>query len=161
MCGLAGIARLNPRGVSLATLGSMAAAIRHRGPDGYGFYCSPRVGLAHVRLSIVDLAQGAQPMANEDSSVFVAYNGEIYNHRELGRELTQRGHRFRTQCDTEVLVHGWEEWGPGMLDRLNGQFAFAIHDRRSDLVFLARDRFGVRPLFYSEQGDSLIFGCIQ
>jgi asparagine synthase (glutamine-hydrolysing) len=158
MCGFAGIARRHPRGVSLETLGSMAASIRHRGPDGYGFYCGQRVGLAHVRLSIVDLAQGAQPMSNEDGTVFVAYNGEIYNHRELARELSHLGHRFRTQCDTEVLVHGWEQWGPALLDRLNGQFAFALYDRREELVFLARDRFGVRPLFYTEQGDSLIFG---
>jgi asparagine synthase (glutamine-hydrolysing) len=111
VCGIAGIARQEPRGVDLSTLGRMAAAIRHRGPDGYGFLTGPRVGFAHVRLSIVDLAGGAQPLASEDGRVVVTYNGEAYNYRELTEELKARGHRFRTASDTEVLVHGWEEWG--------------------------------------------------
>jgi asparagine synthase (glutamine-hydrolysing) len=158
MCGIAGIARHEPRGVDLATLGRMAAAIRHRGPDGYGFSTGPHVGLAHVRLSIVDLAGGAQPLTNEDGRVVVTYNGEIYNHRELRDELVALGHRFRTTCDTEVLVHGWEAWGPALFDRLNGQFAFALHDRASNEVILVRDRFGVRPLFFSQQRGDLVFG---
>lgn len=158
MCGIAGIARLEPRGVDLGTLGRMAAAIRHRGPDGYGFATGPHVGLAHVRLSIVDLAGGAQPLTNEDGRIVVTYNGEIYNHRELREELVALGHRFRTTCDTEVLVHGWEAWGPALFDRLNGQFAFALHDRGSNEVILVRDRFGVRPLFFSAQRGDLVFG---
>jgi len=158
VCGIAGIARRDPRGVEVDTLARMAAAIRHRGPDGYGFYTSPRVGFAHVRLSIIDLAGGAQPLTNEDGQVVVTFNGEIYNYRELMRELEALGHAFRTVCDTEVLVHGWEEWGPALLDRLIGQFAFAIHDRRTESVFLARDRFGVRPLFYALRHESLYFG---
>lgn len=157
MCGIAGIARREPRGVEVATLGRMAAAIRHRGPDGYGFLTGPQVGFAHVRLSIVDLAGGAQPLASEEGRVVVTYNGEVYNYRELTEELRARGHRFHTASDTEVLVHGWEEWGTRMFDRLNGQFAFALHDRRSGEVILARDRFGVRPLFYAIAGGDLVF----
>lgn len=159
MCGFAGIARREARGVAPATLRRMAAVLHHRGPDGYGLFTGRRVGLAHTRLSIIDLAGGAQPLANEDGSVVVVYNGEVYNYLELQRELEALGHRFRTHCDTEVLVHGWEEWGAAMLDRLNGQFAFALYDRRREQIFLARDRFGVRPLFYALTGaGDLVFG---
>lgn len=158
MCGIAGIARRRPSGVATGTLGRMAAAIRHRGPDGYGFFSGSRVGLAHVRLSIVDLAGGAQPMATDDQRIIVVYNGEIYNHIELRRELTSRGHEFRTRSDTEVLLHGYEEWGTHLLSRLNGQFAFALYDRRTETIFLARDRFGVRPLFYAQQDGAIYFG---
>jgi asparagine synthase (glutamine-hydrolysing) len=158
MCGIAGIARHSITGVSVKTLGRMAAAIQHRGPDGYGFYAGARVGLAHVRLSIVDVAGGAQPMTNEDGQVIVTFNGEIYNHLELRRELEQHGHIFRTRCDTEVLVHGYEQWGTKLLPRLNGQFAFAIYDRARQTVLIARDRFGVRPLFYAQQNGDLYFG---
>ena len=98
----------------------MAAAIRHRGPDGFGFFAGARCGLAHTRLSIIDIAGGAQPLANEDGQVLVVYNGEVYNYRELRRDLESHGHRFRTHCDTEVLVHGYEQWGEAMLHRLNG-----------------------------------------
>ena len=157
MCGIAGIARGEASGVDPATLLRMAASIRHRGPDGHGFVAGPRAGLAHVRLSVVDLAHGAQPMGNEDGSVLVSYNGEIFNHPQLRDELTARGHRFRTRCDTEVLVHAYEEWGTGMLARLNGQFAFAILDRRDGSILLARDRFGVRPLFYAVRNQALYF----
>ncbi|HYC51307.1 MAG TPA: asparagine synthase (glutamine-hydrolyzing) [Gemmatimonadaceae bacterium] len=157
MCGIAGIARSTPSGVTVETLGRMAAALQHRGPDGYGFYTGSYVGFAHNRLSIVDVAGGGQPLANEDGQVVVTYNGEIYNHPELRRELEARGHVFRTRSDTEVLVHAYEEWGAAMLHRLNGQFAFAIHDAARRTVFLARDRFGVRPLFYAQSGRALYF----
>ena len=157
MCGIAGIVRAEPRGVELATLGRMAAAIRHRGPDGYGFYSAARVGLAHVRLSIIDLAGGAQPMEEPGGPVLV-YNGEVYNYRELRAELQALGHAFHTTSDTEVLLRAWQAWGPGMLDRLNGQFAFALWDRTEETLFLARDRFGVRPLYYAEVGGDLVFG---
>jgi asparagine synthase (glutamine-hydrolysing) len=136
----------------------MAAAIKHRGPDGYGFYSSPHVGFAHVRLSTLDLTGGMQPLANEDGRVIVTYDGEIYNHRELRHQLEQRGHYFRSRCDTEILVHAYEEWGTEMLSRLNGDFAFAIHDRKRDVVVLACDRFGARPLFYAQQNGDLYFG---
>src|SRR5690606_22915075 len=157
MCGIAGIARREPSGVEPRTLLRMAAAIEHRGPDGYGYYAGSRVGLAHVRLSIIDLAMGAQPLANEDGSVLATFNGEVYNYIELRRELISLGHVFRTHCDTEVLVHGYEQWGVGMIERLNGQFAFAIYDRRNESLLLVRDRFGVRPLFYALRGGNLYF----
>ena len=157
MCGIAGIANRRERSVPLDVLARMAAALRHRGPDGYGFYVESGVGFAHVRLSVVDLDRGQQPLANEDGRVVVTYNGEIYNHPELRRDLEACGHVFRTRSDTEVLVHAYEQWGPRMLERLNGQFAFAIHDARDDTVFLARDRFGVRPLVYTQQQGQLLF----
>src|SRR5688572_29594549 len=157
MCGIAGIARLHPNVVAVEPLARMAAAIRHRGPDGYGFYAGSHVGFAHLRLSIVDVSGGAQPLTNEDGQIVVTYNGEVYNHPELRRELEARGHQFRTRSETEVLVHAYEEWGAQMLQRLNGQFAFAIHDARRKTVFLARDRFGVRPLFYAQHDRNLYF----
>src|SRR5216117_3580438 len=158
MCGLAGVARQRPRGVSAELLERMAAAIRHRGPDGFGLHADDRIGLAHVRLSVIDVAGGAQPMTNEDGDVRVVYNGEIYNYLELRHELEVRGHVFRTRSDTEVLVHGYEQWGEGLLERLNGQFAFVLHDRRTASLFLARDRFGILPLYYGERGGDLYFG---
>lgn len=157
MCGIAGVARREAGGVEAATLLRMAAALCHRGPDGYGLFLGPRAGMAHVRLSIIDLECGAQPLTNEDGRVVITYNGEVFNYVELRRELEATGHAFRTQSDTEVLVHAYEEWGPGMLDRLNGQFAFAIYDGRDGSVFLARDRFGVRPLFYAVVRGDLWF----
>ena len=157
MCGIAGMARRNPGNIDPVMLSRMVAAVRHRGPDGWGVFTSPRVGLAHARLSIIDLNTGAQPLSNEDGTVWVTFNGEIFNYRELRPELERLGHRFRTQTDTEVLVHGWEEWGEGMLQRFNGQFAFAIYDARDESLFLARDRMGVRPLFYTLRGGDLFF----
>jgi asparagine synthase (glutamine-hydrolysing) len=158
MCGIAGIARRRPTGVSAELLERMAGAIRHRGPDGFGLHADERVGLTNVRLSVIDLARGAQPMTNEDGSVFVVYNGEIFNHLALRGELEARGHLFRTRSDTEVLVHAYEQWGERMLERLNGQFAFAIYDRRAGSLFLARDRFGILPLYYTARDGDLYFG---
>ena len=158
MCGIAGIVRRLPSGVSVESLGRMAASIQHRGPDGYGFFVGQRVGFAHVRLSIVDIDGGAQPLTNEDGQIIVNYNGEIYNHPELRRELEGKGHIFRTLCDTEILAHGYEEWGVNLLGKLNGQFAFAIYDRNRETVFVARDRFGVRPLFYAQSRGDFYFG---
>src|SRR3954468_953188 len=158
MCGIAGIARHSNAGVTVTSLGKMAASIKHRGPDGYGFFVGQTVGLAHVRLSIIDIAGGAQPLTNEDGQIVVTYNGEVYNHLELRLELEERGHVFRTRTDTEVLVHAYEEWGVDLLHRLNGQFAFAIYDRNRETVFIARDRFGVRPLFYAQRSGDLYFG---
>lgn len=158
MCGIAGIARHNPTGVPVHTLGKMAAAIRHRGPDGYGFFSGWKVGLAHVRLSVVDVGGGGQPLTNEDGQIVLTSACEVFNHPELRHELEERGHVFRTRSPAEVLVHGYEEWGPGLLQRLDGQFAFAIYDRNDETVFLARDRFGVRPLFYAQRNGDLYFG---
>src|SRR5437762_2308668 len=157
MCGVAGIARRRPVGVAAELLERMASAIRHRGPDGFGLHVDDRVGLTNARLSVIDLARGVQPMTNEDGSVFIVYNGEIFNHLALRGELEARGHLFRTRSDTEVLVHAYEQWGERMLERLNGQFAFAIYDRRAGSVFLARDRFGILPLYYAERDGDLYF----
>jgi len=158
MCGFAGIARRDANGVAPTVLQRMAAALRHRGPDGLGAQADARVGLAHARLSIIDLAGGAQPMANGDGTLVVVYNGETFNFPDLKDELAARGYTFRTRSDTEVLLHAYAEWGEGMLDRLNGQFAFVIYDRRDGSLFLARDRFGILPLYYAERGGDLYFG---
>ncbi len=150
MCGIAGI--LGPEGADVsAALERLTAGLSHRGPDGTGcrYFRGRSAGLGHRRLSIVDVATGAQPMSNEDGSVWISYNGEIYNHREVRRELETRGHRFRTAADTEVVVHGWEEWGAGVFERLNGIYALALFDSREgggNLV-LARDPVGVKPLY--------------
>src|SRR4051812_11755965 len=158
MCGIAGIARREATGVSVDALGRMAAAIRHRGPDGYGFYCGRRAGLAHVSLRSADANEGGQPLTNEDGQIVVTSSSEVFNHPELRHELESRGHTFRTKSHAEVLVHGYEEWGADLLQRLDGQFAFAIYDRNRETLFLARDRFGVRPLFYAQRNGDLYFG---
>lgn len=136
----------------------MAAAIKHRGPDGYGFYAGARVGLAHVRLNTLDSDRGVQPLTNEDGQIVVTANCEIFNHPELRKELEDRGHIFRTRCHAEVLVHGYEEWGAGVLSKLDGQFAIAIYDRNKETVLVARDRFGIRPLFYAQRSGDFYFG---
>jgi asparagine synthase (glutamine-hydrolysing) len=158
MCGLAG--RFHP--VALppdpAWPARVDALLAHRGPDGRGHYADGRCELVHRRLALLDLSpSGAQPMPNEDGSILVVFNGEIYNHRELRAELESRGHRFRGSSDTEVLVHLYEEQGAAMASRLRGMFAFAIFDRRRNRVLLARDRFGIKPLFYAVQHGQWIF----
>ena len=135
----------------------MAGELRHRGPDGTGLYLDGRFGMANTRLAIIDVAGGDQPLPNEDGRYWVMQNGEIYNYVELRRELEDRGHRFETTCDTEVLVHAYEEWGVECVQRLNGEFAFAVWDRDEHQLFLARDRFGIRPLFVAEFGGDFIF----
>jgi asparagine synthase (glutamine-hydrolysing) len=136
----------------------MAAALRHRGPDGSGVEADDRIGLVHTRLSVLDQVNGVQPMATEDGRLAIVYNGEIFNFQELRRQLEARGHRFQTRSDTEVVLHGWDAWGPALLPKLNGQFAFAIADRTTGSLVLARDRFGILPLFYAEQDGDLWFG---
>ena len=135
----------------------MISILHHRGPDGAGFYTDRRAGLAHARLSIIDLEGGGQPMHNEDRTVWITFNGEIFNYRELRDELERRGHRFASKSDTEVIIHLYEEHGTGCLEFLNGQFAFALWDRKKEYLFLARDRVGIRPLFYTVAGGALIF----
>lgn len=157
MCGIAGVASVAGPPPSADLLGRMAGALRHRGPDGYGFYFGTRVALGHVRLAIIDLACGDQPMVTEDGALAITYNGEIYNWLELRDELASLGQRFRTRSDTEVLLEAWRAWGSAALDRLNGQFAFAIYDTRTGTVSLARDRFGVRPLYYAELPAGFVF----
>ena len=128
----------------------------HRGPDGEGYHFEDGVGLAHRRLSIIDIDGGHQPLFNEDGSVAVTYNGEIYNFRRLQQELQARGHRFQTRCDTEVIVHGWEEWSESCVDRFNGMFAFGVWDRNTESLFLARDRIGIKPLYYAITEDRFL-----
>ena len=154
MCGIAGIFDLEgKRGVDSDLLKRMTGSLAHRGPDGDGFHREPGVGLGHRRLAIIDLEGGKQPLYNEDESVAVSYNGEIYNFKPLQEELEAKGHRFRTRCDTEVIVHAWEEWGEDCVKRFNGMFAFAIWDRNQDCLFLARDRIGIKPLYYGLTED--------
>jgi asparagine synthase (glutamine-hydrolysing) len=167
MCGIAGIFyREGRRPVDLAVLRRMGDAIAHRGPDAEGFWTGAEsgveagvgVGLAHRRLSIIDLAGGRQPMGNEDDSLQVVFNGEIYNYRELRRELEGRGHRFQSESDTEILVHLYEEQGEGLVDRLRGMFAFALWDVRKQSLLLARDRVGIKPLYVYRDGEKVLFG---
>jgi asparagine synthase (glutamine-hydrolysing) len=157
MCGIAGILATSGPPPTMGALASMAAALAHRGPDGLGVYRDARAGLAHARLAIVDLAGGAQPLSNEDGTLWITYSGEVYDHVELRAELEARGHRFRTASDTEVVVHAWEEWGERALERFDGQFAFAIWDARRGELVLCRDRLGVRPLHYAERGGRVLF----
>lgn len=158
MCGIAGQwgGRASARARSLQTNRALAM-LRHRGPDQFGIYADPRAALGSARLSIVDLGHGRQPIANEDESLWIVCNGEIFNHVELRPQLEARGHRFRTGSDTEVVLHLFEDSGPDGLGVLNGQFALAIWNRREGSLFLARDRLGVRPLFLWNPGDRLIF----
>ncbi|MFU1981674.1 asparagine synthase (glutamine-hydrolyzing) [Bordetella hinzii] len=157
MCGIAGIAGLRP---SAEQLKNMADAMIHRGPDDEGFFIGEQAGLAFRRLSIVDLAGGHQPMSDAEQSVWVVFNGEIYNHMELRRALIDAGHRFRTDhSDTEVFVHGWKAWGTELFSKLNGMFAVAIWDVRARKLVLARDRYGIKPLHYAiAPSGALVFG---
>src|SRR5690606_31049621 len=137
MCGISGIVDLRGRRpIGEALLREMNGTLVHRGPDGEGFHFEPGVGFGHRRLSIIDLEGGKQPLFNEDETVVVTYNGEIYSFRDIERERVALGHTVRTRCDTEVIVHAWEEWGPACLDRFNGMFAFAVWDRNTETLFL-------------------------
>jgi len=133
------------------------AMLEHRGPDANGMHVEPAIALAHTRLSVIDLSGGAQPMTNEDGSLWIAFNGEIFNYVELRDELTRRGHHFASLSDTEVILHLFEEFGADAVSKLNGQWAFAIWDRNERTLFLSRDRVGVRPLFYTQAGGEFIF----
>ena len=159
MCGIAGIIDLeaSDRTIDRDALVRMASALRHRGPDEFGIYRSRGAGLAHARLSIVDLSTGQQPLANEDQRWWIVFNGEIYNHIELRQELLSLGHRFRTQSDTEVIVHAYEAWGDEAFARMNGQWAIALWDEQSRTLVLSRDRVGVRPLYWSVHEGRLLF----
>ena len=157
MCGICGVFDVTGAPVEQSLIQRMTMLIRHRGPDGAGSFVSGRVGLGHRRLSIIDLAGGAQPLANEDGTLQVVFNGEIYNYIELRDELIQKGHRFQTHSDTEVIVHGYEEWGDNCLQRFNGIFAFALWDGRRERLFLCRDHLGVKPLYYLTKGQFFAF----
>jgi len=158
MCGIAGIVAFDPRDrVDERRLTAMSDVMRHRGPDGDGLYIDGPVGLAHRRLSIVDVSGGQQPMSNEDASVWVVFNGEIYNHTELRPGLEQRGHHYRTRSDTETILHLYEEKGDRVVEDLHGMFAFAVWDRPRRRLLLARDRLGIKPLYYTVTGNELLF----
>ena len=154
MCGIAGF--ISPAQADAAALVPMLARIAHRGPDGQGTFVEGPAALGHCRLAIIDLQGGAQPLYSEDKNFVVVFNGEIYNYRELTAELTALGHTFATRTDTEVLLHGWEQWGRELLPRLRGMFAFALWDRRAQVLFCARDMFGIKPLYYCRCADGTL-----
>jgi asparagine synthase (glutamine-hydrolysing) len=158
MCGIAGIVRFDPREVvEEARVKRMRDVVRHRGPDGEGLWMEGPVGLGHRRLSIVDVAGGHQPMSNEDGGIWITYNGEIYNHAALRRGLEAKGHRYQTRSDTETIVHLYEEEGDACVEQLQGMFAFALWDRKRERLLLARDRLGIKPLYYAVNDRELLF----
>ncbi len=159
MCGIAGIFNVRGEPASGALVQAMTDLLAHRGPDGEGQYVSGPIGLGHRRLAIIDLSpDGRQPMLNETGNVVVTYNGEIYNFQELRRDLEAHGHRFRSRTDSEVIVHAYEEWGESCVERFNGMFAFGLWDGERRRLFLARDRFGIKPLYYYWDGRHFAFG---
>lgn len=159
MCGIAGVLDRSGAPVPVELLRRMSDAIAHRGPDGEGQYVDGAVGLANRRLAIIDpRPEGDQPMANESGDLVITYNGEVYNFRELRAELERHGHRFRTSTDTEVVLAAYAEWGPDCMDRFNGMFALAIWDARRRELLLARDRYGIKPLYYCDLGGAVVFG---
>ncbi len=158
MCGIAGIINFDAPEDMMGLLRGMIGLMRHRGPDASGVYLNGPAGLAHARLSIIDLAGGDQPIHNEDRTIWIVFNGEIFNHPELRADLISKGRRFYTRSDTEVLIHLYEERGVDMFEELNGQFAFALWDGKRRTLLLARDRMGIRPLFYHQENGRLVFG---
>ena len=157
MCGIAGYFDISNK-ASKTVLNRMLTRINHRGPDECGIYLDDNIGFGSVRLSIIDIAGGHQPMPNEDLTLWIVFNGEIFNYVELRKELEEKGHRFRTQSDTEVIVHLYEEYGVECLTKLNGQFVFSIWDKNKQELFLARDRVGIRPLYYYQTADLFVYG---
>lgn len=158
MCGIAGVLNLmSQEPIAAVTIGRMVRSLQHRGPDESGMYLDPWVGLGHSRLSIIGLADGVQPLCNEDKSLWMVFNGEAFNYPELKKELEKQGHGFRTETDSEVVLHLFEEYGAECLCRINGQFSLAIWNTRTRELFLARDRLGVRPLFFTTTGDRFVF----
>lgn len=158
MCGIAGQFVFGEGVADALMVSAMSESISHRGPDGNGQYTSESISIAHRRLSIIDLSDSAaQPMKNEDGSIYIVFNGEIYNYRELREELASRGHLFSSSSDTEVILHSYEEWGYDCLQRFNGMWAFALWDGNNEIMFCSRDRFGIKPFYYSEYDNSIIF----
>ena len=157
MCGIAGILERDGQRAERELLLAMAGELAHRGPDGTGLYTDGPFGMVNTRLSIIDLGGGDQPLSNEDGRFWVMQNGEIYNYPELIEELSALGHRFTTRCDTEVIVHAYEQWGSACVERFIGAFAFAVWDTRHKELFVARDRLGIRPLFVAEVGGAFLF----
>src|SRR6476659_9089789 len=156
MCGICG--KYSPSGVKTEEINAMLSTIRHRGPDDSGCYVRANIGLGSRRLSIIDLETGNQPISNEDGKVWVIYNGEMYNYKSLRAQLESKGHLFRTNSDTEVIVHLYEEMGERCVEQISGMFAFALWDESQQKLFLARDRIGQKPLFYVQDGSEFLFG---
>jgi asparagine synthase (glutamine-hydrolysing) len=162
MCGICGIFNLNGEAVSPAVLRNMTNAIAHRGPDGEGFFIDRFLGMGHRRLAIIDLSPlGHQPMSTVDGNHLISYNGEVYNFRELRTELEALGRAFRSRTDTEVVLNAYAQWGPACVEKFNGMFAFAVWDRTSQELFLARDRYGIKPLYYAFWGNHFVFASEQ
>src|SRR5687768_12947573 len=157
MCGIAGIVRWNGAPVAEEEIRGMCGAIVHRGPDEEGVYIGEGVAIGMRRLSIIDLEGGHQPMSNEDGTIWIVFNGEIYNYRELRRDLERNGHTFRTDSDTETIVHLYEDLGARCVERLRGMFGFAIWDERRRQLLIARDRLGIKPMYYAERNGELVF----
>ena len=158
MCGICGILHFDfAKKVDPEVITRMNQTMIHRGPDDSGIYRNGSIGLGHRRLSIIDLNTGHQPMYNEDGSICIIFNGEIYNHEDLRRELQAKGHQFRTRSDTEAIIHCYEEYGIACVEKLRGMFAFALWDENRKELSLARDRLGIKPLYYYHNGDSLVF----
>ena len=159
MCGITGTVFFDKeRTIDPAVLKTMTDSIHHRGPDDEGFFIEGNVGLGFRRLSIIDLTTGHQPLANEDDTVWIIFNGEIYNYQELQDNLIKQGHVFRTKSDTETIVHLYEQYGTDCLQYLRGMFGFAIWDARKKQLFCARDRFGIKPFYYYTDNEKLVFG---
>ena len=156
MCGIAGFVDKTIKNKE-KVIKDMAERIKYRGPDGEGYYIDDNVALAHRRLAIIDLSSGGQPQYNEDKSMVIVFNGEIYNFAELKTELKKCGHKFSNKSDTEVIIHGYEEWGTNVTSKLRGMFAFAIWDKKKECLFMARDGFGIKPLYYAKFGNSFMF----
>ncbi len=162
MCGITGILNLNGEPVSQVILRKMTDAIAHRGPDGEGYFCDASLGLGHRRLAIIDLSAAAhQPMLSRDGQAAITYNGEVFNFSELRAELEALGHQFRSNTDSEVVLNAWVQWGPGSVIRFNGMFSFAVWDRRDKALYLVRDRYGIKPLYYACWGPVFLFGSEQ
>ncbi len=159
MCGICGVIHKHPDNpVQLPDIRRMCDVITHRGPDEEGQYVEANVGIGMRRLSIIDLSTGTQPIFNEDRSMAIVFNGEIYNHQDIRKELISRGHVFKTKSDTEAIIHAYEEWGTAMPERLNGMFGFAIWDGQKNRLFMARDRLGIKPLYFYKNDEQFVFG---
>lgn len=162
MCGIAGIINIDGQPVSSTVLNKMVDSIKHRGPDGNGFYTNKNIGFGHCRLSIIDLSSsGSQPMVSNNNRFVLTYNGEIYNFKELRLELENLGHKFHSKTDSEVVLNAWVEWGEKSILKFNGMFAFAIWDKKKQNIFLVRDRYGIKPLYYAKWGDIILFASEQ
>src|SRR5688572_1607827 len=158
MCGIVGVLNEDGEPIDPRAISAMTAALAHRGPDGEGTFIDGPFGMGHRRLAIIDLTDaGRQPMATPDGDLVITYGGEVYNFPQLRSDLESLGHRFRSRTDTEVILHAYQEWGTGAIERLNGMFALAIWNRRTRDLLLARDRYGIKPLYYVQLGDTLLF----